>query len=141
MHKSRLSNIIIDCQTDDIDAAARFWAAALGRVAESQAEPSEPYRLLEGPPNEMKILVQAVGHESRVTWTSRPTTSKRKPNGWSGWVPGEWRRSRPGGSCRRPPASGSALCGRRDRTSRKTRTPGAMTVTRNPSIETQHQEG
>ena len=66
MHKSRLSNIIIDCQTDDIDAAARFWAAALGRVAESQAEPSEPYRLLEGPPNEMKILVQAVGHESRV---------------------------------------------------------------------------
>ena len=66
MHKSRLSNIIIDCRTDDIDAAARFWAAALGRVAESEAEPSEPYRLLEGPPSEMKILVQAVGHESRV---------------------------------------------------------------------------
>ena len=27
MHKSRLSNIIIDCQTDDIDAAAGFWNA------------------------------------------------------------------------------------------------------------------
>lgn len=66
MHKSRLSNIIIDCQTDDVDAAAAFWAAAIGRVAESGAEPSEPYRLLEGPPDEMKILVQAVRHQSRV---------------------------------------------------------------------------
>lgn len=66
MHKSRLSNIIIDCQVDDIDAAARFWAAAIGRTAESDADSSEPYRMLEGPPNEMKILVQAVQHESRV---------------------------------------------------------------------------
>jgi predicted enzyme related to lactoylglutathione lyase len=66
MHKSRLSNIIIDCQTNDIDAAANFWAAAIGRVAESDADPSEPYRLLEGPPGDMKILVQAVRHESRV---------------------------------------------------------------------------
>lgn len=66
MHKSRLSNIIIDCQTSDIDAAASFWAAAIGRTAESDADPSEPYRMLEGLPNEMKILVQAVRHESRV---------------------------------------------------------------------------
>jgi len=66
MHKSRLSDIIIDCQTDDIQAAASFWAAAIGRVAESDADSSEPYRLLEGPPDEMKILVQAVRHESRV---------------------------------------------------------------------------
>lgn len=66
MHKSRLSNIIIDCRTDDIDAAAEFWAAAIGRVAESDADASEPYRLLEGPSDEMKILVQAVQHESRV---------------------------------------------------------------------------
>src|SRR4051812_26710229 len=66
MHKSRLSNIISDCQTDDIDAAANFWAAAIGRVAEPEADPMERYRLLEGPPNEMKILVQAVQHSSRV---------------------------------------------------------------------------
>jgi predicted enzyme related to lactoylglutathione lyase len=66
VHKSRLSNIIIDCHTDDIDAAAEFWAAAIGRVAESDADASEPYRLLEGPSDEMKILVQAVQHESRV---------------------------------------------------------------------------
>ncbi len=66
MHKSRLSNIIIDCQTSDIDAAASFWAAAIGRATELDADSSEPYRLLEGPPDEMKILVQAVQHESRV---------------------------------------------------------------------------
>jgi len=66
MHKSRLSNIIIDCQTDDIDAAARFWSAAIGRTAEVDADASEPYRELEGPPDEMKILVQAVQHPSRV---------------------------------------------------------------------------
>lgn len=66
MHKSRLSNIIIDCRTDNIDAAARFWAGAIGRVAESGADLAEPYRMLEGSPNEMKILVQAVQHESRV---------------------------------------------------------------------------
>jgi predicted enzyme related to lactoylglutathione lyase len=66
VHKSRLSNIIIDCRTDDIDAAARFWAAAIGRTAERNADPSERYRVLEGPPDEMKILVQAVPHESRV---------------------------------------------------------------------------
>jgi Glyoxalase-like domain len=66
MHKSRLSNIIIDCRTNDIEAAARFWSAAIGRVSEPDADSSEPYRLLEGLPGEMKILVQAVQHESRV---------------------------------------------------------------------------
>lgn len=66
MHKSRLGNIIIDCRTDDIDAAARFWAAAIGRTAETGADPQERYRALEGPPGEMKILVQAVPHPSRV---------------------------------------------------------------------------
>jgi predicted enzyme related to lactoylglutathione lyase len=66
MHKSRLGNLIIDCQTDHIDSAAAFWAAAIGRTLESDADRSEPYRQLEGPPEEMKILVQAVRHESRV---------------------------------------------------------------------------
>jgi hypothetical protein len=66
MHKSRLSNIVIDCQTDDIDSAAQFWSAALGRTAEISADPSDPYRELEGRSDEMKILVQAVQHPSRV---------------------------------------------------------------------------
>ena len=30
MHKSQLAGFIIDCKTGDLDAAADFWAAALG---------------------------------------------------------------------------------------------------------------
>lgn len=32
MHRSRINGMLIDCRTEDIDAAARFWAAALGRA-------------------------------------------------------------------------------------------------------------
>jgi hypothetical protein len=38
----------------------------VGRVAESDADPTDLYRLLKGAPNEMKILVQAVKHERSV---------------------------------------------------------------------------
>ena len=31
MHYSRLCAVLIDCKTADLDEAARFWAAALGR--------------------------------------------------------------------------------------------------------------
>ena len=30
MHRSRLGGFIIDCKTEDLDAAARFWGEALG---------------------------------------------------------------------------------------------------------------
>jgi hypothetical protein len=30
MPRSRLGNIVIDCQTDDLLSEARFWSAALG---------------------------------------------------------------------------------------------------------------
>ena len=67
MHKSRLRTIVIDCRTDDVDAAARFWSGALGRRAETLADPGDSaYRELEGPPDEVKVLVQAVEHPSRV---------------------------------------------------------------------------
>ena len=67
MHKSRLGTIVIDCRTDDIDAAARFWSEAPGRRAETLADPGDSaYRELEGPPDEVKVLVQAVEHPSRV---------------------------------------------------------------------------
>jgi hypothetical protein len=31
MHHSRLCAVLIDCQTSDVDEAARFWGEALGR--------------------------------------------------------------------------------------------------------------
>ena len=30
MHRSKLAGFIIDCRTDDLDAAAHFWGNALG---------------------------------------------------------------------------------------------------------------
>ena len=67
MHKSRLGGFIIDCQTDDLDAAARFWGAALGLKTESAAEAKEAlYRTLRTAPDEPHVQVQQVRHESRV---------------------------------------------------------------------------
>lgn len=67
MHSSRINGILIDCKTDDIDAAARFWAAALGRPI----DPDHPgtrgnYVMLETPPGELSVQLQRVDHESRV---------------------------------------------------------------------------
>jgi predicted enzyme related to lactoylglutathione lyase len=67
MHKSRLAGFIIDCQTEDLDAAARFWGAALGLQAESPAPAAEAlYRRLKTAPEELHVEVQQVRHESRV---------------------------------------------------------------------------
>jgi len=66
MHKSRLSTFVIDCRTADVDAAARFWSAALGREMEPPDADSPTYRELRTRPDEPILLVQAVGHESRV---------------------------------------------------------------------------
>jgi predicted enzyme related to lactoylglutathione lyase len=66
MHKSCLAGFIIDCRTEDIDAAARFWSEALGLPIRPQ-DPNEPdYRMLETGENGLHIEVQKVDHESRV---------------------------------------------------------------------------
>jgi hypothetical protein len=72
MHYSRLCALLIDCRTGDIDEAARFWAAALGRPV----DPAHPgtrgnYRMLETPPDEPIVQIQRVEHESR-THLDRP---------------------------------------------------------------------
>jgi predicted enzyme related to lactoylglutathione lyase len=67
VHKSRLATIVIDCHTDRLDDAARFWAAALGWPAHDLQDPDDAnYRELTGPPEEIKVLVQSVDHPSRV---------------------------------------------------------------------------
>jgi predicted enzyme related to lactoylglutathione lyase len=67
MHHSRLCAVLIDCDTPDIDEAARFWSQALGRAV----DPDHPgtrgnYRMLETPPDEALVQLQGVAHESRV---------------------------------------------------------------------------
>lgn len=66
MHRSRLSTFVIDCKVDDLDAAATFWSAALGRTVEP-ADPSEPsYRMLVAEDAEPMLLLQRVDHDSRI---------------------------------------------------------------------------
>jgi len=67
VHKSRLSGFIIDCDTEDLDAAAAFWAAALGAPARHRADLSKsPYVELQVAEGEPYVEVQKVSHESRV---------------------------------------------------------------------------
>ena len=67
MHRSRINGLLIDCKTEDIDAAARFWAEALGRpVAPDHPGSRGNYRMLATPPGELAVQIQRVEHESRV---------------------------------------------------------------------------
>jgi len=67
MHRSRLNGILIDCNVDDIDAAAQFWGEALGRPVNADHPGSRGnYVMLEDRPDQVSIQVQRVDHESRV---------------------------------------------------------------------------
>ncbi len=67
MHRSQLAGFIIDCQTDDLEAAAEFWDRALGLARRASKNPEDAgYALLETKPNDLHIEVQEVDHPSRV---------------------------------------------------------------------------
>jgi hypothetical protein len=67
MHKSRLGQVTIDCQTDELDRAADFWARALGVSVKKLTDPiNANYRELAMPADQVKIEVQKVDHASRV---------------------------------------------------------------------------
>lgn len=66
-HRSRLAGFIIDCNTDDLDTAARFWSDALGLpIGELSPEESATYAKLDDAPGGLHIEVQKVTHPSRV---------------------------------------------------------------------------
>jgi predicted enzyme related to lactoylglutathione lyase len=64
MHKSRLAGFIIDCQTSDLEGAARFWSEALGLDSKGAGGPN--YIRLDGTSRDMAVEVQQVEHPSRV---------------------------------------------------------------------------
>ncbi len=66
MHKSRLAGFIIDCETDDLPAAAAFWSGALGMQTRTLGPGEESYVGLQGGAHGLHIEVQAVTHPSRV---------------------------------------------------------------------------
>jgi predicted enzyme related to lactoylglutathione lyase len=66
MHKSRLAGFIIDCQTSDLEGAARFWSAALGLGIRASQPPDPAYCTLDTAPGDPHLEVQRVEHPSRV---------------------------------------------------------------------------
>lgn len=67
MHRSQLAGFIIDCESEDLDAAAAFWGQALGYAPLPLSGPDEEqYRALDTGANGMHIEVQRVDHPSRV---------------------------------------------------------------------------
>ena len=66
MHKSRLCALVIDCKDADLDEAARFWGAALGKDVRPPQPEDGPYRGLGAEEDPVRVLVQKVAHDSRV---------------------------------------------------------------------------
>lgn len=66
MHKSRLGNIVIDCQTDDLLSEARFWSAALGYPLPQDIDVASNFIQLVTPPGEVQVIIQRVRHEPRA---------------------------------------------------------------------------
>jgi len=67
MSKRYLGAIVIDCQVEDLDAAAAFWSEVFGYEAKSYPDPEDAnYRHLETPSGKPLILLQKVDHPSRV---------------------------------------------------------------------------
>src|SRR5262245_22543171 len=67
MHKSRLAGFIIDCETQDLNAAAKFWSEALGcGIKEPSEAGADLYRNLDSSALGIHVEVQQVKHPSRV---------------------------------------------------------------------------
>ncbi|MFQ4136028.1 VOC family protein [Nodosilinea sp. PGN35] len=66
MHRSRLGNIVIDCQTEDLLSAARFWSATLGYPLPQDLDASSNFIQLITPPGEVQVIIQRVSHEARA---------------------------------------------------------------------------
>jgi len=67
MHKSRLGGLIIDCETNNLDEAERFWTQALGYDSVKSPDPADDgYVTFKTEPDEPHIELQKVDHPSRV---------------------------------------------------------------------------
>jgi predicted enzyme related to lactoylglutathione lyase len=66
MHRSRLAAFVIDCKSEDIDAATAFWSKALGKPVVPPTPESGNYRELSVGAEEPMILLQKVDHPSRI---------------------------------------------------------------------------
>lgn len=63
-HRSRIGVLCVDCKTDDLVPAMKFWSAMLG--VEGEVDPDGKYASLNGHEGFPKVILQAVDHEPRV---------------------------------------------------------------------------
>lgn len=67
MHHSRLCNLVIDCQAEELAPHLEFWSRALGKpVANADEDGDGKYAVLGTEADELAILLQRVEHPSRV---------------------------------------------------------------------------
>jgi hypothetical protein len=66
MHKSRLGDVVIDCQTDDLLSEAQFWSAALGYPLPQDLDAASNFIQLVTPTGEVQVIIQRVCHEPRA---------------------------------------------------------------------------
>ena len=66
MHRSRLGNIVIDCQTEDLLSEAQFWSSALGYPLPEDLDAAGKFIQLVTPPDDVQVIIQKVGHEARA---------------------------------------------------------------------------
>ena len=66
MHRSRLGNIVIDCQTEDLLSEAQFWSAALGYSLPQDLDVTSSFIQLVTPPGDVQVIIQRVRHEARA---------------------------------------------------------------------------
>ena len=65
MHRSRFGGLIIDCNVDDLEAAADFWSSALGYPRKGASDDGL-YAGFITPERDPDVEVQKVDHSSRV---------------------------------------------------------------------------
>jgi len=66
VHNSRLAGFIIDCRTEDLQSAARFWGGALGMEVRALPGEEGKYVQLVDHDGHLHVEVQLVAHPSRV---------------------------------------------------------------------------
>jgi hypothetical protein len=66
MHRSRLGNVVIDCQTEDLLSEAKFWSSALGYPLPADPDMASNFIQLSTPPGDVQVIVQRVDHEARA---------------------------------------------------------------------------
>ena len=75
MHRSRLGNIVIDCQTDDLLSEAQFWSAALGYPLPQDLDAASNFIQLVTPAGDVQVIMQRVRHlypVITVGWSCKP---------------------------------------------------------------------